>query len=706
VPETLRGGRLRPATKGPLAADTWGRHHHLMDAEEVDLGTPEAEPGQPGDDLALRRMSTDACTPSDMAAVHTLRRLTSSSFNDFAVADPDPDTSAADVAIDVGVAPPSVMPVPPGMFSHSVVMALAAQQLDVDSDTSSRNSGQGEHPWGLVRAAASPGGPQISCVTDGKSFSRKLRKVPTLSSEGQRQTLMKMSSLSLTSPNLLRATYASVPLRWFGRVFRSDQHAMNPPERSVGFARQSTPGGDSSEESSASSEASPRSSRRALQSHFSMSFPTDTIDDFWTHSWCGNPVLKTLVLLLQYNLLGATVMSMLAAMFAMVLTSCDALPALEVGPTVVPAIARAMLGGQPLPLEEPATPVWSQAFGLVAFILTLLLWQSGKRVFLDKMCIEQNDVQKKQQGVECIGAFLSYSRKILVLWDPSYTTRLWCVFELAAFAWAHDNHVADKVIVRPLLFGAVFPCLMVTSLFCNSFLLFSPWDTSLSGVSFSCLVSTSISFLFTTHLLRHLGRDIRRMSDHLQGYMVAQADCYCCSMQHQDPETGAKMSCDRQVIQACIMAWFGSLKEFEDFVQSDLAPRFRSSIGRVGVPYWWVVASQIPFMWSHLDQAVPFLRCGHWQAAGAILLSGLFLWLIARPLAVSILIKLARCFSKQRESPLLDLAVTCGTALLAFLINFVFQGPLFFFFSTSNPMIGPSVCVIASVVACSLLYRC
>ena len=68
-----------------------------------------------------------------------------------------------------------------------------------------------------------------------------------------------------------------------------------------------------------------------------------------------------------------------------------------------------------------------------------------------------------KEGVESIGAFLYYSQTMLVLWDPSYVscqddsvlalqmhelrmklhqpqaTRLWCVFEMAAFAWAHRS---------------------------------------------------------------------------------------------------------------------------------------------------------------------------------------------------------------------------------------------------------------------------
>lgn len=42
------------------------------------------------------------------------------------------------------------------------------------------------------------------------------------------------------------------------------------------------------------------------------------------------------------------------------------------------------------------------------------------------------------------------------------------------------------------------------------------------------------------------------LRQHLAEFQVANSQCYCCSVDHRLPETGEKVACDREVIQACI----------------------------------------------------------------------------------------------------------------------------------------------------------
>lgn len=55
-------------------------------------------------------------------------------------------------------------------------------------------------------------------------------------------------------------------------------------------------------------------------------------------------------------------------------------------------------------------------------------------------------------GLVSIGAFLRASDSLVVFWDPSWSRRLWCVFELAAFM---HSRKADgrkvKLTIRPTL---------------------------------------------------------------------------------------------------------------------------------------------------------------------------------------------------------------------------------------------------------------
>ena len=64
---------------------------------------------------------------------------------------------------------------------------------------------------------------------------------------------------------------------------------------------------------------------------------------------------------------------------------------------------------------------------------SLLFWQRGKGIFLDTLCIKQDDSRWKALALLSMPALLKASDSLLVLWDPSYTRRLWCCFEIAAF---------------------------------------------------------------------------------------------------------------------------------------------------------------------------------------------------------------------------------------------------------------------------------
>ena len=77
-------------------------------------------------------------------------------------------------------------------------------------------------------------------------------------------------------------------------------------------------------------------------------------------------------------------------------------------------------------------------------------------MFLDQICINQTDLESKANGVLHMGAFLKKSKSMLVLWDPTFVQRLWCMFELAAFLKSHeDEKHKHRLSVRPIFLG---PC--------------------------------------------------------------------------------------------------------------------------------------------------------------------------------------------------------------------------------------------------------
>ncbi|CAE7474062.1 unnamed protein product [Symbiodinium pilosum] len=78
--------------------------------------------------------------------------------------------------------------------------------------------------------------------------------------------------------------------------------------------------------------------------------------------------------------------------------------------------------------------------GHLTFIIFICFWQRIREVFktphivfLDKLCISQEDQILKEKGILGLAAFLSRAETLLVLWSPRYFRRLWCTYELATF---------------------------------------------------------------------------------------------------------------------------------------------------------------------------------------------------------------------------------------------------------------------------------
>ena len=65
--------------------------------------------------------------------------------------------------------------------------------------------------------------------------------------------------------------------------------------------------------------------------------------------------------------------------------------------------------------------------------------------------------RRKTQGINAIGGILNKSRTLLVAWDRTYFSRLWCSFELAAFYHSklYDSKAAGKVVLLPIILGKV-----------------------------------------------------------------------------------------------------------------------------------------------------------------------------------------------------------------------------------------------------------
>lgn len=176
-----------------------------------------------------------------------------------------------------------------------------------------------------------------------------------------------------------------------------------------------------------------------------------TFKAFISHSWQGNPRFKG-ISLISHALCGKGPLLLLTAASATVgLMSMAALLWYQLhdqhegciifGTTTVCGLALV----DPLERQRHRLAfanlvqlVATTLLLLVVFTITIfrphLLVSPAHRYFLDKCSVNQTDPWMKHRGIIHLCEYVQASDVMVVLWDPTYLRRLWCVCELALFS--------------------------------------------------------------------------------------------------------------------------------------------------------------------------------------------------------------------------------------------------------------------------------
>ena len=342
----------------------------------------------------------------------------------------------------------------------------------------------------------------------------------------------------------------------------------------------------------------------------SLSQQTTHFDQFWSHSWRGGRWTKYINILYLHNCVPATIAGSLSAS------------------VVCGLVSAGLLVGR-----------WCLFSGLVAFCSFLLLWRPRKLVFIDIACIPQADQDRKGEAILSMGAFLKQSASMLVLWDPSWVTRLrlgfcevslairsdvvpkeisvsytrpscfgelrWCIFEIAAFLHSRGPGCkADLQIIPPLLGPVLLGCEM---LLCITAMAYGYIESSLASSEEPVLVGEQSLLLltvlgplfsFVTHALRGYARSVETLQEQLREFKVEHARSACCDHGHED-----KSLCDREVILECITAWYSSLDNFELQVQSKVRMAIIDQLAYKAISYQRIVLLSTPYVWIRLEYA-------------------------------------------------------------------------------------------------------
>ncbi|CAK9053733.1 unnamed protein product [Durusdinium trenchii] len=350
------------------------------------------------------------------------------------------------------------------------------------------------------------------------------------------------------------------------------------------------------------------------------SYPTEKIQTFCSHSWQGWWLAKYLTLLLFYNGTAAAVVSSIGAAIAAGLFCFDVLPILKAEDS------------------QYWSSFWAVIVGGLLYVITLLFWRRSSSLFLDTICIDQVDPARKSKGLFSMGAFLKSSNSMLVLWDASYCSRLWCMFEVAGFLRSRPDSEKPRLIMRPTILG---PCYILQTF--TVFIVFVsvglvPDHTPWVFFAFQALVCFC-GFYINVAAYRNYFSSIEKMQAELCGFALQNTASDCCSREHKLPN-GDKMICDRDCICKCISAWFGRLDNFENRVRTEVLSCLTEQLTTQFFTYRQCVTTMVPILWSFMDTGSAHVRLSQkpdhlpWLMGAREMARGFAWWLGVAPVAL------------------------------------------------------------------------
>ncbi len=380
------------------------------------------------------------------------------------------------------------------------------------------------------------------------------------------------------------------------------------------------------------------------------------ISTFWSHSWHGSRWNKIITLITIYNGPAAAVSGMVSAVVAMILYCFEVLPGLDRGREV---------DGVFYPYS-----CWSLWFGFIATTLVTIFWQPRKRVFLDRICISSTNQRLKTEAIFSLGGLLKHSDSMLVLWDPTWTERLWCLFELAAFLQSKKDQ-KKQLLIRPTFLGP-----MRISFFLVSFagmipLIMVPIDVSqpifqLAAAGGVILCASVVSYVAMS-TLRSYFRDLDIMKQQLLDVSFDTARSSCCDNDHVG-SGGGRMLCDRKIVKECVNQWFGSQEVFEHTLRSEILDILTFDLAKRAFTTKSTLAMFMPIMWAFMDYAASDARFGATQYTPAFLLDGLSIWLVFMPMLKDVLIFVGEVTRARPKSLFMEIVKNSLLASMSLLL--------------------------------------
>lgn len=294
---------------------------------------------------------------------------------------------------------------------------------------------------------------------------------------------------------------------------------------------------------------------------FCRSFPVKEVDIFLSHSWHANWILKFIALLFYFNGIPALVSAALTGMLTL-----------------------ALLWRWREPIQDDGVVTFSPphlvcfSAGIAAYVVVIFTWHhvsaqlptrmGGQTVFMDKLCISQTDMKKKERGIRSIGGILRRSRLMLVAWDRSYFSRLWCTFEMSVFVHAMPHASVDLI---PICFGSLIVVLLVGDV-CVEVAVVVLAHCRFQFVSAEVTQNIYLFMWFCTTIvcawiIRNCLEDADQLQKQLSEFRIQDVECFCCKCNHIHPDSGVTIPCDRMLVYSFLQRCHGNTASIEEALE-------------------------------------------------------------------------------------------------------------------------------------------
>eukprot|EP00438_Fugacium_kawagutii_P001395 Skav209313 [mRNA] locus=scaffold994:492784:495269:+ [translate_table: standard] len=326
---------------------------------------------------------------------------------------------------------------------------------------------------------------------------------------------------------------------------------------------------------------------------YAASFQTNQLDIFLSHAWQTKGTWKSLSLLLQFG--WPILWISWGFMVILALTLCM----IDVLPLFASFYVRALGFEGIVP-----TSCWIQLFGLLGILGGCLLFphlpSKCDKCFLDFACIDQSEPCRMQHGIMSIPTFLAASDELRVLWSPPLLSRLWCVFELAAYRKVNPE---GRIIIAPIK-TEFCACLMflwwqVSSMGLWLWIVrpYRPDDGNLIPAVLAALVACCTLIPASAHVIWYNHKNSARLRSQLANFDVMNVDC--------------SSDFDREWIHDAIITWYGSLEAFSEHVRGPFSQEVLDLI-RIGgsLSYHYVILPLCPFIAFSLDNTLALCKAG------------------------------------------------------------------------------------------------